>query len=248
MSTITSRPRSLAEASAPGRSGPIEGDQRIVIRRVGRHVYQCLAGAIGEDQHVRLAYDGQDLELMTTGHLHERYKELLGQFVTVVTLALEIDRERTGETTWDTEDAERGLQADLSYYFDAEKLRVAREAFARKSKNPADYPSPDLAIEIDLSAPEVDRQAIYGALRVAEVWRFDGATLVIEQLQADGTYAPAESSRFLAISAAEVRRWLVDEDATRSLAWERRLLEWAHGLTRRKTSGPDDSPPTEDGV
>ncbi len=239
MSAITSVPRSLAVPTALDRSDPIEGDQRIVIRGVGRHVYQCLSGAIGEGQHVRLAYDGKDLELMTTGHLHERYKELLGQIVTVVTLALDIDRERTGETTWDTEDAERGLQADLSYYFDAEKLRVVREAFARKSKNPADYPSPDLAIEIDLSPPKVVRQRIYAALRVVEVWRFDGATVVIEHLQADGTYAPAESSRFLAISAADVRRWLVDEDATHSLAWERRLINWARGLTRRPQSDHD---------
>jgi len=248
MSTITTGPRSLAVPSAPTRSAPTEGDQRIVIRRVGRHVYQCLSGAIGEGQHVRLAYDGKDLELMTAGHVHERYKELLGQLVTVVTLALDIDRERTGETTWDTEDAERGLQADLSYYFDAEKLRVARDAFARKSKDPADYPSPDLAIEIDLSPPEVDRQAIYAALRVVEVWRFDGAALVIEHLQADGTYAPAESSRFLAINAADVRRWLVDEDATRSLDWERRLMDWARGLTRRAQSDHDDSPRGEAAV
>ncbi len=239
MSAITSVPRSLAVPTALDRSDPIEGDQRIVIRGVGRHVYQCLSGAIGEGQHVRLAYDGKDLELMTTGHLHERYKELLGQIVTVVTLALDIDRERTGETTWDTEDAERGLQADLSYYFDAEKLRVVREAFARKSKNPADYPSPDLAIEIDLSPPKVVRQRIYAALRVVEVWRFDGATVVIEHLQADGTYSPAESSRFIAISAADVRRWLVDEDATHSLAWERRLINWARGLTRRPQSDHD---------
>jgi len=248
MSTITSRPRSFAVPSVPGRSDPIQGDQRIVIRRVGRHVYQCLSGAIGEGQHVRLAYDGKDLELMTTGHLHERYKELLGQLVSVVTLALDIDRERTGETTWNTEDADRGLQADLSYYFDAEKLRVARDAFARKSKDRADYPSPDLAIEIDLSPPEVDRQAIYAALRVAEVWRFDGATVVIEHLQAEGNYAPAESSRFIAISAADIRRWLVDEDATRSLAWERRLIDWARGLTQRAQSDHNDSPRSEDAL
>jgi len=225
----------LAPPSAPGLADAAHSDQRIVIRRVGSDVYQCLSAAIGDGQHVRLAYDGKDLELMTTGHLHEWYKELLGQFVTVVTLALGIDREKTGETTWDTEDAKRGLQADLSYYFDVEKLRAARDAFARKSKNPADYPSPDLAIEIDLSAPEIDRQAIYAALRVVEVWRFDGATIVIEHLQADGSYARSESSRFLMIGAGDVRRWLVDEDATHSLAWERRLMDWACGLSQRPT-------------
>jgi Uma2 family endonuclease len=158
---------------------------------------------------------------------------LLGQIIAAVTLALEIDRENVGETTWETEEMDRGLQADLSYYFDAEKLRVARDAFARKSKDKADYPHPDLAIEIDLSRPKVDRPSIYGALGVVEVWRFDGETLLIEQLQADGSYAPAESSRFLPIRAEDVRRWLLVEDSTRRLAWERRLGEWARGLGGR---------------
>ena len=177
MSAITSRPRFQTAPSSPGGGGPVLGDQRIVIRGVGRHVYECLSEAIGEGQHIRLAYDGRDLELMTTGHIHERYKELLGQIVSAVTLALDIDRENVGETTWDTAESERGLQADLSYYFDAEKLRVARDAFARKSNDPADFPNPDLAIEIDLSRPKVDRPSIYAALGVVEVWQFDGETL-----------------------------------------------------------------------
>ncbi len=238
MSTVTSDPRSLTIPSAGGPVDEVPGEKRIAVRRVGQHVYQCLSGAIGEGQHLRLAYDGKDLEIMTTGHLHERYKELLGQIITVVTLALDIDREKTAETTWDAKDAERGLQAELSYYFDPDELRVARMAFARRSKSPADYPSPDLAIEIDLSPPEIDRRAIYAALRVPEVLRFDDATVVIEHLQPGGTYAPAESSRVLGITAADVRRWLVEEDATHSLAWERRLSEWAGGLAR--PAAPDD--------
>jgi hypothetical protein len=39
-------------------------------------------------------------------------------------------------------------------------LRVVRAALARKSKEPADYPNPDLAIEVDVSGPKVDRPAI----------------------------------------------------------------------------------------
>jgi Uma2 family endonuclease len=248
MSAITSRPRSLAVHSVPGRSEVLGGDQRIVIRGVGRHVYQCLSAAVGEGQQPLLAYDGKDLELMTTGHMHERYKELLGQFVTVVTLALDIDRERMGETTWDTPDAERGLQADLSYYFTAEKLRCARDAFARQSQEPSDYPSPDLAIEIDLSPPKVDRHSIYAALRVEEIWRFDGATVVIEHLQPDGTYVPSERSRFLPVAADDVRHWLLHEDATRSLAWERRLADWARRIARPVQPDQDqnDKPTGED--
>jgi Uma2 family endonuclease len=232
MSAITSRSRSQTAPSLPGGPGPGQGDQRIVIRGVGWHVYDCLSEAIGEGQHVRLAYDGEDLEIMTAGYPHENYKEFLGQIVTAVSAAAEIPRKKAGETTWKRPEIERGLQADLSYYFDPEKLAAEKAARARQSTEIADYPNPDLAIEIDLSGPKVDRPGIDARLRVAEVWRFDGETLVIEHLREDGSYASAESSRFLPLRAEEIRRWLVDEDSGDELAWERRLGEWARGLGR----------------
>ena len=71
-----------AASPSPEGHGLGQGDQRIVIRGVGWHVYDCLSEAIGEGQHVRLAYDGEDLEIMTTGHLHERYSEKQGNIST----------------------------------------------------------------------------------------------------------------------------------------------------------------------
>jgi Uma2 family endonuclease len=234
MSTIANRPRLGTGPRKPGPAITDFGDQRIVIRGVDRDLYNRLDEAIGEGQHIRLAYDGKDLELMTTSELHEYYKILLGKFVDVLTSALEIDHVGAGEKTWKTEETDRGLQADLSYYFDPEKMRVSRQARKRKSMDPADYPSaPDLAIEIDESRPRVDRPAVHAALRAAEVWRFDGAEVTIEQLQPDGSYAPAQTSRFLPVRAEEILRWLLDEDATLGLVWERRLRQWARRLRRR---------------
>ena len=133
--------------------------------------------------------------------------------VRAVTTGLDLDCMGCGQTTWKTEI--RGLEADLSYYFDPEKIRVAREAMARMSMDPADYPRPDLAIEIDMSPPQVDRPSIYRDLGVAEVWRLvRGQELIIEQLQADGSYATVEASRFLHIRPEDiVFRWL-NEAAT----------------------------------
>jgi hypothetical protein len=58
--------------------------------------------------------------------------------------------------------------------------------------------------------------------------------VVIEQLQADGSYAPAESSRFLPVRASDILRWLIAEDSADEIAWERRLDQWARRLRRRK--------------
>jgi Uma2 family endonuclease len=237
MSTLATRPRRPRARSSSGGDSLALGDQRIVIRGVGRQVYDCLSEAIGEGQHVRLLYDGKDLELMTTGNIHERYKDWFGAIVRAVTMGLDLDYVACGETTWKS--VLRGLEADLSYYFDAEKIRVAQAAFARMSMAPADYPWPDLAVEIDMSPPQVDRPAIYQELRVFEVWRLiRGQKLIIEQLQADGSYAPVEESRFLRIRGEEVIRWLNGAATEREATWNRRLNQWAMELGRRARPGP----------
>jgi Uma2 family endonuclease len=160
----------------------IAGEPRTVFRGVDWHAYRSLSEATSEGQHVRLAYDGKDLEtIMVTSNIHEHWKELITKIVNAVTSWLSIDCVSCGETTWNTK--VRGLQADLSYYFDPEKIRLARDALARESTDPADYPRPDLAIETDMSSPQIDRPSIYAELGVIEVWRVvGGKNLVIEEL------------------------------------------------------------------
>jgi len=204
----------------------IPGEQRIVIRGLSWDLYDRLSDAIGERQHVYLAFDGKDLEIMTKGHIHEDYKDLFGRFMNAVTYELGIPNSGAGETTWKRPEVERGLESDQSYYFEPAKLAADAKGRARKSNDVADYPNPDLAIEVDISASQVDRPSIYAALQVPEVWRFDGESLTIEILQPDGTYLAVESSRFLPIRAVEVVRWLVEEDLSDKLAWERRLRAW----------------------
>jgi len=91
----------------------------------------------------------------------------------------------------------------------------------------AAYPNPDLAIEVDISAPQADRAAIYAAMGVAEVWTFDGQTLTIERLDEHGRYQPVERSGFLRVRADQVPRWLTAEDVSDYDAWIRRVREWA---------------------
>jgi Uma2 family endonuclease len=224
-----------ASAIAPPRpSVPATGDRRTVFRGVSWEVYRSLSRAQGEGDHVRLAYDGRDLEIITTGHVHEHLKERTGLIVQAVASWSRIAHETCGETTWDAVEAERGLQANLSYYFAPEKVRAAREALARNSRDPVDYPLPDLAVEIDISPSQVDRPAIYVALRVAEVWRIGrGRTFTIEHLQPDGSYTPAQASRFLPLRADEIAAWLTAEDVGQEEVWYCRLNEWAMGLGRR---------------
>jgi Uma2 family endonuclease len=205
-----------------------EPDQRIVIPDVNWTFYEQLVDSIPPRAHIHVDYDGKDLEIMSPGPFHDGAKNLLGQFAEAVAQVLRIPYKSLGQTTWKRSELARGLESDECYFFQPDKLAAVASAKARKSMNVADYPNPDLCIEVDISPPKVDRPGIYAALRVPEVWRFDGPKdqVLIERLSDDGSYHAVAESGFLPITAEEVRRWVVDENSDDEAAWALRLRDW----------------------
>jgi Uma2 family endonuclease len=205
-------------------------EKRIAIRGLSWELYDALSDAIDQKQRVFLAYDGTDLEIMVKGREHDHYKDLVGQLVHVIADDLRIPHRGAGETTWKRIELLRGVEADQCYLFATEKLARDAAALKRRSRNIDDYPNPDLAIEIDMSPPQIDRDAIYAVLHVPELWRFDGETVVIVQLGPDGVYSPTEASEFLLIRADEIRHWLLEEDTDDFVAWRDRLRTWIQSV------------------
>ncbi|MGO9598380.1 MAG: Uma2 family endonuclease [Isosphaeraceae bacterium] len=204
-------------------------DHRFVIRDVDWTFYEQLVDSIPEGANLHVDYDGKDLEIMSLSPIHDVVKRTLARFVELTAEESEIPCTGLGQTTWKRPEVARGLESDECYYFELEKLAAADEAIVRWSKDVAEYPNPDLAIEVDISPPLIDRPAIYAALRVAEVWRFDGERkrIVIERLSEDGNYQAADESHFLPVHSDEVGRWVLEEDRRAGSAWARRLRAWA---------------------
>jgi Uma2 family endonuclease len=198
-------------------------DQRVVFRSVDWAFYDRLVDSIPERSNIHVDYDGRDLEVMGKRRRHESGRRLLRQVVEAVAQEFRIAYASAGETTWKRPEVARGIEADECYYFLPEKIAADAAALERGSDDIADYPNPDLAIEVDLSTPQVDRAGIYAALRVTEIWRFDGKQVVIERLTAEGKYVTVEASGFLPIRAEDVRRWVVDEVRGDESAWAMRL-------------------------
>ena len=153
----------------------------------------------------RFAFDRGVLEIMSPGPLHESQKGLMADFVKIVSRSLGIARLPMGSTTWGNEEAERGIEADECFYFAPEKIKIANEAIARKSNNSSDYPPPDMAVEVELSRPMLDRPAIYAIIRVAELWRYDGERLCDRASSRERNICPVRRKPFLPISAARCR-------------------------------------------
>jgi Uma2 family endonuclease len=229
MATVTipspSRPRADSEhdRGVISRGG---GEWRVVFRGVDWETYSKLVDSCPEGSPLRLAFDGKDLEIMTKGRHHEIFKERLTQLVKEICIEFSIPYSSLGETTWKRPDVARGLEADQSFYFTAEKRALDSASLARKSNDVADYPNPDLAIEVNLSPSQVDRPSIYAALKVTEIWRFDGECLVIERLAPEGTYSAVDRSDFLPLDAQVIQRWLLDDDVFDELVWSQKLRAW----------------------
>ncbi len=182
----------------------IPPEQHFVFRSLDWFSYRKLSEALA-GRHLRLAYDRGSLELMTVGFLHGNYSRLLARFVIVLTEEMDMTVRTCGDTTCDREDMERGLQPDEGFYLINEPLVRDKEQIDLTVD-----PPPDLTAEVDIARSSLNRLSIYAALKVPEVWRFDGQQVTIHQLQANGQYAIVESSRYFPfLRGADLARFLL---------------------------------------
>ncbi len=88
-------------------------------------------------------------------------------------------------------------------------------------------PPPDLAVEVEITSKSSTGQGIYAALRVPEIWRFDGETLSVHLLQEDGNYIPSETSAaFPFVPMNELASFLRGYALGDDTRWGRTFREW----------------------
>jgi Uma2 family endonuclease len=181
-----------------------------------------------EGRRYRHTYDRGQLEVMTRSSAHEVFKSLLGLFVVTVAEEWEYPLYLGGEVTVRQEDLEKGLEPDQGYW-------IAHEPEVR-GKTALDFtidPVPDLFIEIEVSRTLLDRLEVLAALRVPEIWRFDGDTLLVGLLGEDGHYVWGKESRaFPTLPVAELARFLHMAQGTDHMTILRRFRAWLKSLPR----------------
>ncbi|MGD0091650.1 MAG: Uma2 family endonuclease [Planctomycetota bacterium] len=203
-------------------------DQRFVLYGVDWHFYDMLLKALG-DRHVFVTYDRGSLELMSPSPLHENYKIALGRMIEALAIELGIEIISGGSMTFRREDLDRGLEPDECYYVkNALLFHNIREVDLSR------HPPPDLAIDVDITSSSLDRQAIYTALGVPELWRFDGKALKIYQLGADGQYKlTGKSLNFPFLPLREIQRFVETVPHVREIAWIVSFQKWVRENLKR---------------
>ncbi len=140
-------------------------------------------------RHLRLTYNRGNLEIMAPSPEHELSKEVLGRFVETLAEELEVKIYPLGSTTFKHPELS-GAEPDKCFYiYNINAVRGKKRLDLTKD------PAPDLVIEVDVTSSSQNRLQIYTDFGVAEVWIYNGDSLVIKKLQ-NGTYITSQTSQF----------------------------------------------------
>jgi Uma2 family endonuclease len=201
----------------------IQSPDRVILQNISWQTYQCLIRDFESEPAMRLTYDRGTLEIRMPLDPHETYKKLLGRLIEAATEELNLEIRSLGSRTCDREDLAKGLEPDQCYYIQNEALVRAVEQI-----DLAQFPPPDLAVEVDISSSSLNRFSIYADLGIPEVWRYTGRSLTIYNLQGGNYVACDQSIALPMLRASDLTRFLnlrFPKDETQSPIGETSLVK-----------------------
>ena len=159
---------------------------QLLLKDVSWQMFEKILEELGETRAARVSYSKGMLEIMTPLAEHEDDKVIIGDLVKALLEELDIEFRSLGSTTFKNQAMAQAVEADDCFYI--------RNEAAIRGKKRIDLnfdPPPDLAIEIDITSRTQFNN--YQALRVPELWRYNGRNLQINILQ-EGKYVESNNS------------------------------------------------------
>jgi Uma2 family endonuclease len=219
MTQLLSQPRRKKTAQREVAS-PLDGIQHIVLENATWELYDQLLRETG-DRPIRINYDQGRLEMMSPLPEHEEVKTLIHDLIKVLIEELDMEIKSLGSTTFRRREKATGLEPDQCYYFKNEKKMRGRKRLNLKKD-----PPPELVIEIDITHRSVEREPIYAALGVPEIWRWDGTKLECLGLSAGVYRLRARSLVFPFLAPADLTRFIRMRTRTGETALIRKFRRW----------------------
>ena len=201
-------------------------EQRVVLQNVSWETYEHLLSDHLDASSPRFTFDRGALEIMSPSSEHEEYKQALTLLVEILADELGMDIRNLGSTTFKRSQLERGFEADACFY-----VENAGRMHGKTHIDAAIDPAPDLVIEVEITAPALNKLAIYADFRVPEVWRYDGRHLVILHLVGTEYIESPSSLAFPKAFAAELSGLVQQSMSLKRREWLRVLRDWVRELS-----------------
>ena len=208
-------------ASTPATVETSGAESRFLLHCLDWQGYEKLLKLFGDDGP-RVSFLDGVVELMSPGPLHEGYSELLNRMIGDLIVELDLPARSLGSTTFQRRGRNGGLEPDKCFYLASVGLLRGQDLAKLKP-----MPPPDLAIEVEVSSPLLDKLAIYAGLGVPEIWRYNQDGLTILCLRLDGQYHVSERSQvFPWLPIEAFRAQLASYDFDQETAWFRAYRVW----------------------
>jgi Uma2 family endonuclease len=167
-------------------SPPI-GEKRVTLHGLTWQTYQQILQALPPSRATRLTYDRGVLEITMPLEDHEFSLRLIELFIRILVFEMGMKIRTLGSTTIGREDLDRATEPDCAYYIDHQPQVAGRQI------DFATDPPPDLVVEVDITSTDLDKNRLYAALGVPELWRYNGRQWRIFWWQ-DGDYQECDRS------------------------------------------------------
>lgn len=203
-------------------------EQRIVLHGISWETYESLLKDHEDKSAPRFAYDRGALEIMSPSPEHEMMNRRIASLIIAIMEETEIEAEDFGSTTFRREDLKRGFEPDTCFY-----IEESAEQMRGKKRLDLDVdPPPDLALEIDITSPSINKFPIYADLGVPEVWRYDGKRLEVFRLEGGEYKAVSESLALPGFTGGELSKLIEEGKSMKRFEWIKKVREAARKKAR----------------
>jgi Uma2 family endonuclease len=162
-------------------------ERRVLLTNVPWSTYVVLRDTV-DSSGIRMTYLKGSLEIMSPSRSHEVGKTQIARLLELFCLERDIPLYGYGSMTLRREKKQRGLEAD--------------ECYCRGS----DRKVPDLALEVIVSTPLLDKLEVYRGLRVREVWVYRNGRFDVHALRDDRYERVAASEIFPEVDLTAIAR------------------------------------------
>ena len=198
-------------------------NQRLILQAISWEFYEQLLDEFKSSNALHFAYDNGILEVEVPLGKHEIPITLLADLVSNLCVEKDIEVRNVGSTTFRKRAKAKGIEPDTAFYIQNEK-KVRGLLDLDLSKNPP----PDLAIEVDVTSPSLNKMPIYAGLGISEVWLYKGKKVEFLKLVGE-KYEPIKNSIALPFLTAEKATEFLQTGLKESYnKWIKNVRKWAN--------------------
>jgi Uma2 family endonuclease len=166
-------------------------DGRFYREGVSWEEYEELLDELIDVRSVRVSYDQGRMEIMSVSPEHERPTGFFTHLIQILTEELNLEYISFGSSTLKSKRKRKGKEPDDCFYIEGLERIIDNVRLDLDQDAP-----PDLAIEVDITNPTLNKLPIYAGLGVPEIWRYKDRQIEFYRLKGDHYVSISTSDLF----------------------------------------------------